>query len=69
MQFNLLFVITEINKFVVSTNSGNRMATPFLANTIIQSCGPNKNVGQTTEYVMTYPEPVVIQWQSSVTGA
>ena len=40
---NLIFVINEINKFIVSTNSRNGMATPFLANTIIQSCGPSKN--------------------------
>ena len=43
MQSNLIFVINEINKFIVSTNSTNGMATPFLANTIIQSCGPSKN--------------------------
>ena len=43
MQSNLIFVINEINKFIVSTNSRNGMATPFLTNTIIQSCGPSKN--------------------------
>ena len=42
MQSNLIFVINEINKFIVSINSRNGMATPFLTNTIIQSCGPSK---------------------------
>ena len=43
MQANLISVISEINKFIVSTNSRNNMATPFLADTIIKSCGPHKN--------------------------
>ena len=43
MQPNLISVINEINKFIVSINSSNEMSTPFIANTIIQSSGPLKN--------------------------
>ena len=43
MQPNLISVINEINQFIVATNSNNGMSTPFIANTIIQSCGPFKN--------------------------
>ena len=43
IQANLISVISEINKFIVSTNSINNMATPFLTDTIIKSCGPHKN--------------------------
>ena len=49
MQSNLIVVINEMNKYIVSANCSNGMATPFLANTTIQAEGQ----ARTTENIMT----------------
>ena len=44
MQQNLIKAIKDINHFIFATNTSNSMATPKLADDIIRSARPNKNL-------------------------
>ena len=42
MQTNLITVICNINKYIISLNTQNKMYTPYIADTVISHCGPKK---------------------------
>ena len=42
MQTNLITAICNINKYIISLNTQNKMYTPYIADTVISHCGPKK---------------------------